>query len=333
MADIINVILSGGVGSRLWPLSRKLRPKQYLDIFNGQSLFGLTISRNEKFVDRLLILTNANNSNLGKKELESIVKPTEEIIESAARNTAAAIALACFAVHDEDILLVTPSDHIINDDEYYTRAIKEAIFLAEHDNIVTFGIIPTRAETGYGYIEYHNNDVISFREKPNKETAAEFIKSGKFMWNSGMFCFKAKVLLDELAKYDADLFAAAKKAWQNRDTNHYIPEEYMNQIPSKSIDYAVMEKSEKIKMVKSDFFWSDLGAYDSLYDYLITIGHPVDENGNMYIGNKQVYTRFLGIKNSILVNTDDAILVVNKESSQDVRKIYEQLEQNSSKLV
>lgn len=333
MADIINVVLSGGVGSRLWPLSRKLRPKQYLDIFNGQSLFGLTIARNEKFVDRLLVLTNCNNSEIGRKELENIKKPVEEIIESVARNTGAAIALACFAVNDEDILLVTPSDHIISDDVYYTKAIKEAISLAEKDNIVTFGITPTRAETGYGYVEYCNNDVISFREKPNQETAIAFVESGKFMWNSGMFCFKARVLLDELAKYDVNLFTAVKKSWDNRDTKLYIPEEYMKLIPSKSIDYAVMEKSKKIKMVKSDFFWSDLGAYDSLYDYLITIGYPIDNNGNMYIGKKDIYTKFLGIKNSILVHTDDAILVVNKENSQDVKKIYEQLVQDCSKLV
>lgn len=333
MANIINVILSGGVGSRLWPLSRKLKPKQYLDIFDGKSLFSLTIERNKNFVDKLLVITNSNNSIIGKKALQDVNKPVDEIIESASRNTAAAIALACFASGENDILLITPSDHIIQDDICYSKAIKEAVSLAENDYIVTFGITPDRPETGYGYIEHSNNDVISFREKPDRETAENFIQSKRFMWNSGMFCFKAKTLLSELKIHDFELFSAVKNAWDKRQTDFYIPEEFMNLIPSKSIDYAVMEKSSKIKMVKSDFFWSDLGAYDSLYDYLITTGHPIDNNGNMYIGDKEIYTEFLGVKNSILVYTEDAILVLNKDNSQDVKNIYENLVQNNSKYI
>lgn len=328
-----NVILSGGVGSRLWPLSRKSKPKQYLEIFQGDSLFSLTISRNKKFVDGLIVISSLNNSKIGEKWLGNLELPVLSITESLPRNTAAAISLACFAVDEEDILLVTPSDHIINNEEAYEKAVQEAIELAKEGYIVTFGIRPNKPETGYGYIEYEGNNVLRFREKPNRETAIEFVKSGKFMWNSGMFCFKVKTMLDELSCYDPEIFSTVKDSWEKRSEDFCIPEESMAAIPSRSIDYAVMEKSKKIKMVKSDFFWSDLGAFDSLYDYLISKGHPIDESGNMYIGNDQKHVQFIGLENSILVNTDDVILILNKEDSQDVKQVYEELEKNNSSLI
>lgn len=331
MSNIVNVILSGGVGSRLWPLSRKDKPKQYLDIFENNSLFSLTINRNIELVDKLLIVSNLNNFNLGKKVLEKVDKSTQYIIETLARNTTAAIALACLALEDDDIILVTPSDHLIGDDNIYNKAVEDAITLAKDDFIVTFGIQPYRAETGFGYIEFNNQDVISFREKPSKELAEEFCTSGRFMWNSGMFCFKAKILLEELEKYDKEIYDNVKIAWDNRTENFHIKEEHMALIPSKSIDYSVMEKSDKIKMIKSDFYWSDLGSFDALYDYLISQNYPVDYNGNMYIGNEKIYTEFVGIQNSILVYTADAILVLNKDNAQDVKNIYEKLEKSNSK--
>ena len=328
-----NVILSGGVGSRLWPLSRKSKPKQYLEIFQGDSLFSLTINRNKKFVDGLIVISSLNNSKIGQKWLENLELPVLSIAESLPRNTAAAISLACFAVDEEDILLVTPSDHIINNEEAYEKAVQEAIELATQGYIVTFGLKPNKPETGYGYIEYEGNNVLRFREKPNRETAIEFVKSGRFMWNSGMFCFKVKTLLEELAYHDPEIFLTVKNAWENRTADLSIPEESMTAIPSRSIDYAVMEKSKKIKMVKSDFFWSDLGAFDSLYDYLISKGQSVDESGNMYIGNDQKHIQFIGLENSILVNTEDVILILNKENSQDVKQVYEELEKNNSSLI
>ncbi|WP_265129705.1 mannose-1-phosphate guanylyltransferase [Chryseobacterium oranimense] len=328
-----NVILSGGVGSRLWPLSRKSKPKQYLEIFQGDSLFSLTINRNKKFVDGLIVISSLNNSKIGEKWLENLGLPVLSITESLPRNTAAAISLACFAVDEEDILLVTPSDHIINNEDAYEKAVQEAIELATQGYIVTFGLKPNKPETGYGYIEYEGNNVLRFREKPNRETAIEFVKSGRFMWNSGMFCFKVKTLLEELAYHDPEIFLTVKNAWENRTADLSITKESMTAIPSRSIDYAVMEKSKKIKMVKSDFFWSDLGAFDSLYDYLISKGHSVDESGNMYIGNDQKHIQFIGLENSILVNTDDVILILNKENSQDVKQVYEELEKNNSSLI
>lgn len=332
MPHIVNVILSGGVGSRLWPLSRKDKPKQYLDIFDNQSLFSLTIDRNKNFVDNVLVVTNASNLEISKSALKQFTTPSFYVIESAARNTAAAIALACLACDENAILIVSPSDHIIKGEEYYSTAVKEAISLAEADNLVTFGINPTKPETGYGYIEYQDNNVLSFREKPNKETAEDFLKSGRFMWNSGMFCFKAKVLLEELKIHDKKLYTAVVHAWNNRTDDINIPEEYMNAIPSRSIDYSVMEKSKKIKMVKSNFYWSDLGSFDALYDYLVAKNYPIDEHGNMFIGNNYIYTEFVGMRNTILVHTDDALLVLNKDNSQDVKKVYDKLEKNNANL-
>jgi len=330
--SIKNVILSGGVGSRLWPLSRKHNPKQYLEIFQGDSLFSLTINRNKKFVESLIIISNSENSKIGEKWLKDIDKSVLSITEPLPRNTAAAIALACFAADREDILLVTPSDHIIDGDHFYEKAVNESLTLAEEGYIATFGINPDKPETGYGYIEHEGKEVLRFREKPNRETAIEFVKSGKFMWNSGMFCFKAGVMLDELLLHDPEIFKTAKNAWENRNEDASISEELMKVIPSKSIDYAVMEKSKKIKMVKSDFFWSDLGAFDSLYDYLLRNGHSVDEQGNMYIGDEKKFAQFIGMKNSILIDTRDVILVLNKENSQDVKYIYENLEKSGSTL-
>ncbi|WP_223560024.1 mannose-1-phosphate guanylyltransferase [Chryseobacterium lathyri] len=330
--SIINVILSGGIGSRLWPLSRKRNPKQYLKIFQGESLFSLTINRNKNFVDSLTIISNSDHFKIGEEWLRDICIPVQSIIESIPRNTAAAVALACLAAKPEDILLVTPSDHIIDCAPSYENAVQEAILLATQGYIATFGIKPNKPETGYGYIEYKGNDVLRFREKPNRETAIEFVKSGNFMWNSGMFCFKAQTMLDELLFHAPEILDTAKNAWDNKVDSTSISAELMKIIPSRSIDYAVMEKSKKIKMVKSDFFWSDLGTFDSLYDYLIKNGHSVDENGNMYIGDEKKFAQFIGFENSIIVDTSDAILVLNKENSQDVKYIYENLERKNPGL-
>ena len=195
---IYNVILSGGVGSRLWPLSRKSHPKQYLPLFQEKSLFELTIQRNRPIADKLMVIGNRDNDHLSQEVLDKLDVNYLKIVEAVPRNTAAAIAFAALAVDENDILIVTPSDHLIEDMEAYQDAMKRAIDLAKNDFIVTFGVQPTRPETGYGYIEHKGDKVISFREKPNHITAQDFIEQGNFLWNSGIFCFKAKVLLKEL---------------------------------------------------------------------------------------------------------------------------------------
>lgn len=329
--SITHVILTGGVGSRLWPLSRKSQPKQYLDLFDGKSLFEMTVDRNRNLVDKVMVVGNMDNCHLSREVMAKSKTPYIDVIESTPRNTAAAIAFAAFASHPDDILVVTPSDHIIDGMEEYGDAINEAIEKAEKGFIVTFGIIPTKPETGYGYIERKGDDVVSFREKPNKTTAADFIAKGNFLWNSGMFCFKASVLLEELKGFSTEVYEKSKAAW-DKNTNGRLDLELSLEIPSISIDYAVMERSKKIKVVPSTFVWSDLGSFESVYDYLISKGHPVDKNGNMVIGT-DTFTTFIGLKNTIFVATDNANLILQKEHSQEVKNIYNALEKQNSDLL
>jgi len=297
--SVYNVILSGGVGSRLWPLSRKNHPKQYLPLFDGKSLFELTIERNLCVADKLMIIGNKDNDHLSQEALNKFDIEYTKIVEAVPRNTAAAIAFAALAVDEDDILIVTPSDHLIEDKEVYKEAMQKAIELAENDYIVTFGVQPTRPETGYGYIEHKGDKVLSFREKPNHITAQDFIEQGNFLWNSGMFCFKAKVLLKELKKFEKGIYETSKVAWK-ASVNGELDEELSLQIPSNSIDYAVMERSKKIKVVPACFVWNDLGSFESLYDYFQLNGHYIDRNGNMVIGT-DVYTSFVGLQNCIFV--------------------------------
>ena len=331
MSNITHVILSGGVGSRLWPLSRKSNPKQYLNLFKEGSLFGMTVLRNKTLCDKVTVVGNCDNYQLSKEVLESQEVSYTDIVEATPRNTAAAIAFAAFAAEPEDILLVTPSDHVIVGEEAYTRAIEQGIEKAKEGYIVTFGIQPTRPETGYGYIEYDEDRVLSFREKPNQDTAEDFIERGNFLWNSGMFCFRADTLLQELQQFEPKVYATALAAWQHQKGGK-LDETLSKKIPSISIDYAVMERSKKIRVVATQFEWSDLGSFEALYDYLVSTGYAVDEQGNMIIGS-EMYTAFVGLKNTIVVYTDDALLFVQKEKSQDVKKVYNTLDKHQSKLI
>lgn len=329
--SITQVILTGGIGSRLWPLSRKSQPKQYLNIFDGKSLFEMTVNRNRTIANKVIVVGNIDNCHLSKAVLNKANKSYIDIIESTPRNTAAAIAFAAFASKPDDILVVTPSDHIIGEMKNYKNAILEAVEKASNGFIVTFGIIPIRPEIGYGYIERDGDDVLSFREKPSQELAREFIANGNFLWNSGMFCFKASVFLEELQLYAPEVYEKAKIAWENNADGNLDLDLSMD-IPSISIDYAVMERSKKIKVVSSKFTWSDLGSFESVYDYLRTIGHPVDDNGNMVIGTNN-YTAFLGLQDTIFVHTDTANLILKKECSQDVKNVYGALEKINSDLL
>src|SRR5690606_24393001 len=317
MSNVVHVILSGGVGSRLWPLSRKGNPKQYLNLFKEGSLFGMTVMRNKTICDKVTVVGNRDNYQLSKDVLDAQDIVYTDIVEATPRNTAAAIAFAAFAAEPDDILLVTPSDHVIVGNEAYQQAIAEGIDKAREGYIVTFGIQPTRPETGYGYIEFEDDRVLSFREKPNQDTAEDFIERGNFLWNSGMFCFRADTLLQELQQFEPKVYATALAAWQDQKGGK-LDEALSKKIPSISIDYAVMERSKKIRVVATQFEWSDLGSFEALYDYLQSTGYAVDEQGNMVIGS-DMYTAFVGLKNTIVVYTDDALLFVQKEKSQDVK--------------
>ncbi|WP_159476943.1 mannose-1-phosphate guanylyltransferase [Dyadobacter sp. 3J3] len=330
---VIHVILSGGVGSRLWPVSRKSMPKQYIPMFGEKSLFQLTAERNAQLADHVLVVGNKDNYLLSQADLiRAGVHQYTEVIEAAPRNTAAAIAFAAFDLQKEDVILVTPSDHIITNEEAYANAIAESIQLAEQGYLVTFGIKPSKPETGYGYIEHNGNEVIAFREKPDQSTAELFLEQGNFLWNSGMFCFQAGIYLEELKNFEPEIYETSLKTWEAR-SNAFLPETETMLIPSVSIDYAVMERSEKIKVVEATFGWSDLGSFESIWEHWENQGevHHFKQN-NCVVGSTK-HVEFLGVSNLMLVETPDAILVLDKSNSQDVKKIYERLEREIPELV
>jgi mannose-1-phosphate guanylyltransferase len=308
-------------------------PKQYIPMFGDKSLFQLTAERNNALVDVALIVGNKDNYMLSRGDMvRAGIERYTEIVEAAPRNTAAAIAFAALAVDPSDILLVTPSDHIITDEAAYADAIFQAVTLASTGSLVTFGITPSKPETGYGYIEFFENRVLSFREKPDSATARNFIESGNFLWNSGMFCFKAGVYLQELEKFEPEIYQTSVKTF-GATSSEFLPEAETMRIPSKSIDYAVMERSDKIKVVKADFGWSDLGSFESIWEHWEGQGetHRFIEN-NCVVGSTK-HVEFLGVNDLVLVETNDAILVLAKKSSQDVKKIYEKLEKERPELV
>ncbi|WP_426092438.1 mannose-1-phosphate guanylyltransferase [Flavobacterium sp. DSR3-2] len=329
--NIINVVLSGGIGSRLWPLSRKFQPKQYLELFKKKSLFEMTIERNANIADKIVVVGNIENYNLSCEVMKKFSIPHSFITEATPRNTAAAIAFAAFDANPEDILIITPSDHIIDLEDLYVGALTQAVAFAKNNYIVTFGIKPSKPESGYGYIEFKGENVLAFHEKPNLEKASEFLEKGNYYWNSGLFCFKSGLYLAELEKHEPEVYRTAKLAWDSNIVG-VLNYELSLQIPSISVDYAVMEQSKKIKVVPSYFNWSDLGSYESVYDYLVQEGHPIDANGNITIGS-DISTFFVGIKNCLLVHTPDALLVLQKEKSQDIKQLYKHLKSINSPLL
>jgi len=330
-ATITHVVLTGGVGSRLWPLSRKSQPKQYLELFAGKSLFEMTVVRNAPLVSNVIVVGNVDNNHLSAAVMDQLNVAYTSIVEASPRNTAAAIAFAAFASEPDDLLIVTPSDHIITDDTLYSNAIQEAIALAEKNYLVTFGIQPTKAETGYGYIEFEGSKVLAFHEKPNTEKAQFFLDQGTYLWNSGLFCFRAGLYLEELRKQEPEVYAQSKKAW-DFSVDGILDYDLSMQIPSISVDYAVMERSTNIAVVATSFGWSDLGSFESVYDYLVATGHPVDEKGNISIGSG-IYTAFVGLENCVFVQSPDAFLILQKEKSQDVKQVYQNLEAIHSSLI
>jgi len=343
---MINLILCGGSGTRLWPISRSLMPKQFARLFDGASLFQRTVKTNSRICSAQYIVSNAEQYFLAKDQLEEVhAENARFLLEPVGRNTAPAIALACLGLNSDDIVLVSPSDHVIRKTDAYEECLRKAETFAEKGFMVTFGITPTGPETGYGYIESDGEDVKRFVEKPNLETAKKYVESGKFFWNSGIFCFKVSTFLDELATYSPDILTAAKIAFanakkENKDALVRVDHEDMMNIPSNSIDYAVMEKSSKVKVVPSDIGWSDLGAFDSLYGE-----YEHDENGNnvnakhLGIGSKnslvlggqrQICT--IDLDNMLIVDTPDALLVAPLASSQKVKKVVDELKARGSDL-
>jgi len=272
-----NIILCGGSGTRLWPISRTLMPKQFVKLFDDKSLFQLTVERNSKVCDSQFIVSNTEQYFLALDQLEELKKENNKyLLEPVGRNTAPAIALACFGLNYDDIVLITPSDHIINNQKNYIKILKKAKELAKKDFLVTFGIVPDYPEIGYGYIEADDENVVKFHEKPDVKTAKEYTQKGNFYWNSGIFCFKAGVFLDELKLDSPDVFETSKIAFENskKEEPFRIKQEFMENIPEISIDYAIMEKTKRAKVIKSDIAWNDLGSFDKTFQmskYFLTL--------------------------------------------------------------
>ncbi|CAA6814588.1 MAG: Mannose-1-phosphate guanylyltransferase (GDP) (EC [uncultured Campylobacterales bacterium] len=345
---MINIILCGGSGTRLWPISRSLMPKQFVKLFGSEkneknkSLFQLTVQRNSKVCDSQLIVSNQDQYFLALDQLEEIGKSKNKyLLEPVGRNTAPAIALACMALDPEEVVLVTPSDHLIKDEDEYKKVLDKALDLAKQDNLVTFGITPTFAETGFGYIESDGTSVKAFHEKPDINTAKSYLEAGNYYWNSGMFCFKAGVFLGELKKYSPSIYEACTNAYSPSDTNMTrISIDDMKLIPEDSIDYAVMEKSDIVKVIASDIGWSDVGSFDALYEELpkdedsntLNPNHiSIDSKNNLIYGDtKKIAT--IDVDNLIVVDTGDALLISKKGSSQKVKKVVKELKNSNSEL-
>jgi mannose-1-phosphate guanylyltransferase len=333
-----NVILCGGSGFRLWPVSREYYPKQFCNFIGEHSLFQETLIRNKKIFKKSVIVTNERHYPLAKRQIDELnMKNIEFILEPFGRNTAPAITAACLTLGKDEIVFVSPSDHFIGDAEKYRYAVEKAKTLAEAGWLVTFGIRPSYPETGFGYIEAENENVISFREKPNKTAAQKYVKSGKYYWNSGMFMFKAKAYLDEIADRSKEIFIASQEAIKNAKRGNgiaKIKKPYMKNIPSDSVDCAVMEKSKKIKMVALNTKWSDLGSFESIYGI-----SDADKNGNVsgpsnillnsknnFIISKNKPVVLIDVNDLVIADTDDAILISKKNSTPKIKGLIEELE-------
>lgn len=319
-----NVILCGGSGTRLWPLSRTLMPKQFIRLFNEKSLFDLTLRRNV-YAQKTIIVCNEAHYFLALDECGN-KKIDKFILEPFGKNTAAAITFAALCCDEDEILLVTPSDHLIEDETEYKKALLIAQSYANQGFLVTFGIKPNEPNTGYGYIKADKNgDVERFIEKPNLETAAKFIKEGGYYFNSGMFCFKAGVFLSEMKKYAPSIVkdvTAAIEGSANEPNLLKISPNFMDKIEDISIDYALMQKSLNIKMVPLDAGWSDMGSFDELSKKIKNEGEllQIGASENFILTKKP--TALVDVQNLLVVDTKDALLIAKKGSSQKVKEVY-----------
>lgn len=342
--ELTHVILCGGAGTRLWPLSNKKYPKQLLQLFNGESLLQLCAKRNAEFTNNILAISSEAHTNDVSNQLNASLplKEIKIIAEPVGRNTAAAIALAALSVNPAQILLVTPADQLIGTYDLYVQAIEKAVELAQKDNVVTFGLKPRYPETGFGYIQYNGNEVVRFAEKPVLEDAKLYVSSGEYLWNSGIFCFKASVILEELKNYAPEIFKASAIAFDDYQKNGVLSKSLMEDIPSNSIDYAVMEKSKRVKVVATDIEWSDVGSYESLADALVNkYNHqnnnslsinPLGENSNIVIGDEKLVA-LVGVEDLIVVNTQNTILIMKKGNGQDIKKLHSWVVNNKPELL
>lgn len=346
----ISVIMAGGSGSRLWPLSRSMFPKQFLalDKKNNLTMLQATLDRvNQMSTLEPIIITNEQHRFIVAEQLREYGVKTRIILEPAGRNTAPAIALAAFeAIKDgeDPVLLVLAADHVVLNKQAFQTSVSNALVQAQSGYLVTFGIVPTVPETGYGYIRRGEKltdgaySVAQFVEKPSFETAQKYIASGNYYWNSGCFMFKASCYLSELRRFSPEIYEACEKATKKQQTDIdfiRVDEEEFLKCPDDSVDYAVIEKTDKAVVVPMDAGWSDVGSWSALWEV-----SDKDENQNSYHGdvimkntsdcyiyapNKLVAA--VGLENIVVIDTKDAVLVADKSKVQEVKQIVEQLKE------
>lgn len=335
---MFGVILAGGSGSRLWPLSRELYPKQLLTLNADKSLLQATFERLNNFIpaQNIISVTNSKHHSNIKMQLSKLSEDTVILAEPISKNTAPAIALSIKYIvenyNEDEIILVVPSDLQINDVEKFTQTIKSSEHFANEGFIVTFGIKPNYPETGYGYICTENEKVVSFVEKPNRQTAEKYIQDGNYFWNSGIFMFKASTIIKEFKKYCPEIDSVIKNIDFSEKSISFTE---FDKMPNISIDYAIMEKSSNIVMVELKSDWKDLGSWKSIYEI-----SPKDENNNVFVGhvldkdskNSLVYSSSklvatIGLEDTVIVETEDAILACKKDKTDEVKQVYETLKQ------
>ena len=335
---MFGVILAGGSGSRLWPLSRELYPKQLLNLYEEKSLLQSTFERLNEFIpaQNIISVTNVKHQANVKMQLSKIDSGSIILAEPISKNTAPAIALSVKYIiensKNDETILVVPSDLLIENNEKFIQTINEAQKFVDKGYVVTFGIKPDYPETGFGYIYAENNIVKRFTEKPDKQTAGEYIKSPNYYWNSGIFMFKASVIMKEFEHYCPEISSIIKNINCSDKT---IPFTEFEKMPSISIDYAVMEKSNNIAMIELKSDWKDLGSWKSIYEVSpkdnnnnVFIGHVLDEsskNSFVYASSKLVAT--IGLEDTVVIETEDAILACKKDKTEEVKQIYETLKE------
>lgn len=340
------LILAGGSGSRLWPLSRELYPKQLLSLNSDKSLLQATFERLNAFMpaENIVSITNTKHLANVKLQLESLVDKSCVLSEPLSKNTAPAIALATKFIlqkGEDPVILVVPSDHLIEDAEKFKQTVLKGEKLAKEGYIVTFGIQPDYPETGYGYINVLDTKiqdgfkVKEFVEKPDTKTAEKYIDAKTYYWNSGIFMFKASVMLDEIKKHAPDIYSVMLEFdFSESDKIEY---NLFDKMPSISIDYAIMEKSDKIALVKLESDWNDLGSWQSIYDVSkkdennnVLIGHVLDESSkNSFVYSSSKLVASIGLEDTVIVETEDAILACKKDKTQDVKKIFDKLKKQN----
>ena len=339
------VIMAGGSGTRLWPLSRSGHPKQFLKLNGDDTMLQSTVKRLHGLeISDSVTICNEEHRFFVAEQLREIEKLGSIILEPVGKNTAPAIALAALLTDDDPLLLVLAADHVIQNEQAFTDAVNQAIPLAEAGKLVTFGIVPHKAHTGYGYIKKGSQQgggfiVDKFVEKPSSQVARDYVESGNYLWNSGMFLFKASRYLEELKKFRPDIHAACLDATKKTKSDLdflRVSEEVFEKCPSESIDYAVMEKTADAFLVPMDAGWSDIGSWSSLWDINeknnngnVTQGDVLLHNSeNCYVRSDDKLSAIIGADNLIVVDTKDALMVAHKDAVQDAKIIAQQLKAN-----